>query len=148
MGRNYLSIPKLQRCNFIPQLVLAPYTVKIRGGRHPATTRKGRIIEMNSCPTALHSYDKRRTFDLSPPPHKLSQAHVLPSYSVKIRRGRLTFHHHQMNSVIGKPFKCNHSSSPIQLEHLEQRMPPNLPNSCIAPWSLLHLKKLRAKYVQ
>ena len=71
--------------HFYSQLVLPPYTVKIKGGRHSTTHGEGSSRwALVLPPNTIKTRRGRST---------LCQAHVLPPHAVKTRGGRSTFYH-------------------------------------------------------
>ena len=73
--------------HFYSQLVLPPYTVKVRGGRHSTTHEEGSSRWALVLPPNTIKIRGGRSIFL---PH--SQARVLPSHAVKTGRGRSTWY--------------------------------------------------------
>ena len=81
--------------HFYSQLVLPPYTVKVRGGRHSTTHEEGSSRWALVLPPNTIKIRGGRSIFL-----RHSQARVLPSHAVKTGRGRSTRHYHQHWSSI------------------------------------------------
>ena len=159
--------------HFYSQLVLPPYTVKVRGGRHSTTHEEGssgwalvlppNTIKIRGGRSIFLRHSQARVL----PSHAVKtgrgrstwyQAHVLPPYAVKTRGGRSVFYHgHGEVHLSSMRFvtSLNHSSPPIQvkrlysgsktLHHSNAAKPTSSPYcSMIAASST----KLRAKYIQ
>ena len=122
--------------HFYSQLVLPPYTVKVRGGRHSTTHEEGssrwalvlppNTIKIRGGRSIFIRHSQARVL----PSHAvktgrgrstLCQAHVLPPHAVKITGGCSTFYHGHGEvhlSTTRLVTSVNHSSSAIQVVRL------------------------------
>ena len=109
--------------HFYSQLVLPPYTVKIRGGRHSTTHGEGssrwalvlppNTVKIRGGRSIFLHHSQARVLPSYPIKTRrghstLCQAHVLPPHAVKTRGGRSTFYHghgevHLSTSHISEP---------------------------------------------
>ena len=120
--------------HFYSQLVLPPYTVKIRGGRHSTTHGEGSSRWALVLPPYTVKIRGGRSIFL----HH-SQARVLPSHTVKTGRGRSTRHYHQHWSSISPVWgKWHHWTTLRHLSRWNICIPGPHHSNAAKPTSLLH----------